>query len=144
MAPDSENYRGLHAVRVLTGISGVTLDKLIAIAYDTYLPGFEQLIPGLIEAYEQSGESPALVTDAIDVLRDWDYRVSVDSVALTLAYHYGIALYERGEIPDETSDASFIEIMNELGTGSNHEERLRIFTETVAMLQTDLADVNLL
>ena len=137
MAPDPENYRGLHAVQVLTDISGLTLDKLIEAAYDTYLPGFEQLVPGLIEAYEQAGETPAVVTDAIDVLRDWDYRVSADSVAMTLAHFYGTALYERGEIPDEMSDASFIEVMSELGTGPNHEERLRIFTETVAMLQTD-------
>ena len=32
MAPDPENFRGLHAVRVLTGVSDLTLDKLIALA----------------------------------------------------------------------------------------------------------------
>ncbi len=34
MAPDAENFRGIHAVRVLTGQSGLTLDKLIELAYD--------------------------------------------------------------------------------------------------------------
>ena len=142
MAPDPENYRGLHATRVLTDISGLTLDSLIDTAYDPYLPGFEQIIPGLIEAYDQADESPAAVDDAINVLRDWDFRVSADSVAMTLAHHYGSALYERGEIPDEMTDASFIEKMNELGTGSNHAERLRIFSETVAMLEADFGQWN--
>jgi len=142
MAPDPENYRGLHAVRALTDISGLTLDSLIDTAYDPYLPGFEQIIPGLIEAYDQAEESPAAIDDAIDELRDWDFRVSADSVAMTLAHHYGTALFERGEIPDEMSNASFIEKMNELGTGSNQEERLRIFSETVAMLEADFGQWN--
>jgi acyl-homoserine lactone acylase PvdQ len=142
MAPDPENYRGLHAVRALTDISGLTLDSLIATAYDPYLPGFEQIIPGLIEAYDQAEEPPAAINDAINELRDWDFRVSADSVAMTLAHHYGTALYERGEIPDEMSNATFIEKMNELGTGSNHAERLRIFSETVAMLEADFGQWN--
>ena len=57
MAPDAESFRGIHAVRVLTGQSDLTLDKLIEIAYDPYLPGFEQLIPGLITAFDESGEA---------------------------------------------------------------------------------------
>jgi len=40
------------------------------------------------------------------------------------------------------TDASFIEKMNELGTGSNHAERLRIFSETVAMLEADFGQWN--
>jgi len=47
MAPDSENFRGIHAVRVLTGVSDLTLDGLIALAYDPELPGFEKIVPAL-------------------------------------------------------------------------------------------------
>ncbi len=57
MAPDAESFRGIHAVNMLTGVSDLTLDKLIEIAYDPYLPGFEQLIPGLITAFDESGNS---------------------------------------------------------------------------------------
>jgi acyl-homoserine lactone acylase PvdQ len=142
MAPDAENFRGVHAVRVLAGISGLTLDQLIEIAYDTYLPGFEQLIPGLIEAYEQADEPPTAVADAIDVLRDWDNRVSVDSVAMTLAHFYGSAYYEDGVIPNELEDASFMEKINYFGTASPYEERLRIFADTVAMLEADFGQWN--
>ena len=142
MAPDPENYRGVHAVRVLTGISGLTLDKLIDTAYDTYLPGFEKLIPGLIDAYEQADEPPAAVADAIDVLRGWDYRVAAGSVAMTLAHFYGSAYYEDGVIPNELEDASFMAKIDYFGTVSPHEERLRVFAETVAMLEADFGQWN--
>ena len=142
MAPDPENYRGVHAVRVLTGISGLTLDKLIETAYDTYLPGFERLIPGLIASYDQAEEAPAGISDAIDSLRGWDYRVSADSVSMTLAHFYGSAYYEDGVIPNELEDASFMAQIDYFGTMSPHAERLRIFAETVAMLEADFGQWN--
>ena len=137
MAPDDENYRGLHAVRVLTGVSDLTLDGLIDLAYDTYLPGFEKLIPGLVEAYDQSDADNASIASAIEYLRDWDLRVSADSVAMTLAHFYGTNYNLDGEKPGEIADASFMERVDYFGTGSPPEERLKIFADTVAMLEAD-------
>ncbi len=137
MAPDAENFRGIHAVGVLTGKSGITLDSLIDIAYDPYLPGFEKLIPGLVEAYDSSDDVPADLADAIEVLRNWDMRVSADSVAMTLAHFYGAAYRDKGELPEEMEAASFVEKINYYGEDSAPEERLAIFTETVAMLHAD-------
>lgn len=142
MAPDPENFRGIHAVRVLTGQSGITLDKLIELAYDPYLPGFEQLIAGLIEAYDQSKQPLPQIADAIELLREWDLRVSVDSVAMTLAHFYGIAYEEKGTIPDTLKGASEMQTIDYFGSGSPAEERLRIFTETVAMLESDFGQWN--
>ena len=45
-----ENWRGLHAQQLLTGSKGWTLDKLQAAAFDSYQPGFANLIPPLIKA----------------------------------------------------------------------------------------------
>jgi len=135
MAPDAENYRGIHAVRVLEGISDVTLDGLIDIAYDPYLPGFEKLIPGLIEAYDDIGD--VAYHEAIQVLRDWDFRTSADSVAMTLAHFYGSRYVEAGVRRDDMDGASFTEIVDFFGEGSPHEERMRIFYETIAMLDAD-------
>ena len=134
MAPDVENFRGVHAVRVLDGVSDLTLDGLLDIAYDTYLPGFENLIPGLIEAYDASGKANADLADAIDVLRGWDFRVSADSVAMTLAHFYGSQYNEDGTRPD---GASFMERVNYFGTDSPHAERLTVFADTLTMLQAD-------
>jgi acyl-homoserine lactone acylase PvdQ len=137
MAPEAENYRGLHAVRVLDGIADLTLDGLIDIAYDPYLPGFEKLIPGLVEAYDNAGSAAADLGDAIEVLRNWDFAVSVDSVAMTLAHFYGLRYREQGRLPDDMQAASFIEQVDFFGTGSPEEERLEIFAGTVAMLTED-------
>src|SRR5688572_19721546 len=48
----SENPRGIHAVKVLDGKKGFTLDSLIGAAYDSLLPEFEDQIPLLSKAYE--------------------------------------------------------------------------------------------
>ena len=46
MSRNWENFRGVNAVRLLEGRSGYTLDKLIEVAYDPFIAGFEALIPG--------------------------------------------------------------------------------------------------
>jgi acyl-homoserine lactone acylase PvdQ len=142
MAPDTENFRGIHAVAALTGVTGLTLDALIELAYDPYLPGFGNLIPGLIEAFDESGQTDRNIAAAVDALRNWDLRVSADSVAMTLAHFYGINYYENGETPDDLQNASFMKLIRYFGTGSPHEERLRIFAETVAMLTADFGQWN--
>lgn len=134
MAPDAESFRGIHAVNVLTGVSDLTLDKLIEIAYDPYLPGFEMLIPGLITAFDESGESYAELAPAIDVLREWDMRVSTSSVAMSLAHFYGMRYEKEGANPNNLRGMDRI---NFFGTDSPHEERLQIFAATVANLAAD-------
>jgi acyl-homoserine lactone acylase PvdQ len=123
-------------------VTDLTLDKLIDFAYDPYLPGFEQLIPGLIAAFDDSGDPNPQIAAAIDALRNWNFRVSADSVAMTLAHFYGMNYYEHGTMPDDMQNASFMELVNYFGTGSPPEERLRLFAETVAMLETDLGQWN--
>jgi len=134
MAPDPENFRGLNAVRVLTGVDNVTLDKLIALTHDPYLPGFEQLIPGLIEAYETAEQvDPALVEPA-ETLRAWDFKVAADSVAMTLAHFYGANFYARRTAPEGLSQ---MQRVNYYGSESPLSERLAVFRDTVQMLEAD-------
>ncbi|CAD5266265.1 MULTISPECIES: acylase [unclassified Imperialibacter] len=85
MAPDSENARGIHAVRVLEGKTTFTLDKLIEAAYDSYLVGFENLVPSVVQAYEGSSEKDADLAAPIKVLKEWDLRFGEESVATALA-----------------------------------------------------------
>ncbi len=142
MAPDPENFRGIHAVNILSGQSGITLDRLIELAYDPYLPGFEKLIPGLVEAYDQAGEEAPVTGDAIEVLRGWNFRVSAGSVAMTLAHYYGANYLQNADLPVDMKDASRMEKINYFGTGSTPEERLRIFAETVSGLESDFGQWN--
>ena len=138
MAPDPENFRGIHAVSVLTGQKNMTLDKLIKVAYDPYLPGFEKLIPGLVAAYDnqvKSGQSADKnLARAIEALRKWDYRVSKESIAMTLAHHYGMQYGKDGANPKKLRGAQLIDYF---GTQSPEAERIKVFLTTLANLEMD-------
>ncbi|NNF34405.1 MAG: acylase [Saprospiraceae bacterium] len=107
MAPDRENYRGIHAVRVLEDQKDWTIDKLIGAAYDSYLPGFAELIPRYVNAYDRvksryQGLSRR-VAISIELFRRWDYRFSSESLQTTLANY---ALRElMGEVRQKARDA---------------------------------------
>jgi acyl-homoserine lactone acylase PvdQ len=134
MAPDPENFRGIHAVRVLSGQSAFTLDNLIEVAYDPYLPAFAALIPGLVSAYDASGSDSPEIAEAIEVLRSWNYRVSVDSVAMSLAHFYGSSVLAEGDNPRGLSG---IDLVRYHGSESPNAERLRIFSKTLDTLIDD-------
>jgi len=87
-----ENARGLHAVRVLEGKTDFTLPSLIDAAFDSYLTGFEELIPALVRSYDQADASNPLraeLAEQVGILRDWDLRWSVESVPTSLAIFFG-------------------------------------------------------
>jgi acyl-homoserine lactone acylase PvdQ len=138
MAPEAENFRGLHAVKVLSGKKNLTLDKLIDLAYDPYLPGFEKLIAGLIAAHDNSAEKTRAndpsIDAAIEILRNWDYTVTADSVAMTLAHHYGLQYGEDGANPQKLRKAALVDYF---GNQSPEQERLSIFATTLANLEQD-------
>ncbi len=106
MAPDRETTRGLHAVRVLTGQSDFTLDKLIATAYDSYLTYFEDKIPALMNAYDKADRATKkMLYEPMKVLRDWDLRYSLTSVPTSVAIYWGQALRRGGSNDEQMLDA---------------------------------------
>jgi acyl-homoserine-lactone acylase len=93
-----ENARGLHALRVLRDKKDFTLTSLIDAAFDSYLTAFEPLIPALLAAYDEAPGRNALkerVKGQIAVLRAWDLRWSVGSVATTVAIAWGDEMRRR-------------------------------------------------
>jgi acyl-homoserine-lactone acylase len=139
MAPDPENYRGIHAVQVLTDQANFTLDKLIEVAYDPYLPGFKTLISGLISAYDESRNPPRSLAEPINTLRHWDYRVSVDSAAMSLAHYYGMQYLAEGTRPE---GISMMQTIEHFGNTSLRSERLSIFEMAVEKLTADFGQWN--
>ena len=134
MSIDRENFRGVHAINLLKDSKGYTLDSLIELAHDPYLPAFEKLIPGLIKAYDShDGKNPKL-QQAIDVLRQWDFKTSKESVAMTLAHFYGTHYGQKGKRIEGMSD---MQRMDYFGTSSPFGERLRIFEEVLDELIVD-------
>ena len=98
-----ENPRGVHALRLLTGSRDWTLDRLQAGAYDEAQPGFEQLVPPLIRAWDAlpTGDPfKGRLKGAIAALRGWDSRWSAASVANTVANVWGDELWKLTTSPE--------------------------------------------
>ncbi len=139
MSIDRENFRGIHAIQLMKDKTDHTLDGLIELAYDPYLPAFAALIPGLVEAHDILQPENAQMKEAIDVLREWDYTTSTTSVAMSLAHFYGTYYGRNGERPAQMSD---MELMTYFGSASPLAERLEIFEEVLSKLTTDFGTWN--
>ena len=117
MAPDAENFRGIHAVDLLEAVeeSGekLTLDGLIALSYDPYLEGMDVMIDGLIVASHEFDLERGPVTDALSILETWDRTVSIDSVAMSIAHFYALNLAEAGAEYDTLSRMERLIYMSE-------------------------------
>ena len=130
MSIDRENFRGVHAIRLLKDKKDFTLDKLIELAYDPVLPAFEVLIPGLIEAYDKTSEKDPGLAGPINALRNWNYAVSKESVAMSLAHYYATT-YIAGE------DLYWMNRYSYYGSESPYTERLDAFKQSVAKIADD-------
>lgn len=107
MAPDGENFRAINAVRILPGEKAYTIDKVITTGYNTYLAGFEKLVPALVNAFEKNISKTdslyAQLNDAIIILKNWDLHSGENSVATTLAVEWGQKIF-RSIIRSEGAD----------------------------------------
>ena len=89
---NGENPRGLHAIRVLENKKDFTVDSLIAAAYDSYLPAFQEEIPALVKAWDRAPASNPLkqkLSEQIALLRNWDRRWAVESIPTSVAVYWG-------------------------------------------------------
>jgi acyl-homoserine lactone acylase PvdQ len=90
MAPDKENYRGIHAISLLEKADNLDIDKLIELAYDPFIPAFQKIIPPLVAAMKSQGSSSTAMNEAVDVLAKWDYKTHENSVGMALSHFYGL------------------------------------------------------
>ncbi len=132
MSRDQENFRGVHAIGLLKDRSGYTLDSLIQLAHDPYLPAFKTLIPGLIKAYDNSDQDKSVLREPIEELRNWDYRTSATSIAMTLAHYYGTKCYQKAKRP---AGLYAMQLVQYWGGDSPEAERLNLFKEVVLELK---------
>ena len=138
MSYSPENYRGVHAISLLSKAKNLTIDKLIDLAYDPYLPGAEELISGLIEAYDNNPVNSAEMKTAINLLKKWDFKVSTDSKAMTISQFYLNTYNKSGKIP---AGMHFMEKINYISSISTANERLEIFAESLKDLKRDFGSV---
>ena len=139
MAPDAENFRQVNSVELLSGTSGLDINSLLDLAYDPTLKAFEQMIPGLVSAWEELEPDWPDLEQPIEALRGWNFEVSTDSVAMTLAHFYGMNAAQQIETP---AGLTQMEQINWLGTDAAAVDKLRVFSNTVAQLNESFGTWN--
>ena len=134
-----ENFRGIHAIPLLTKAKDLTLDSLIDLAYDPYLPGADMLISGLLEAAKKLPVKSRETREAIALLKKWGFKVAVNSVEMTLAQFYINAYYRSGKIPrmDGNKRISRMGRFEYMSKTSSAKERLEIFQKVITKLKSD-------
>jgi len=138
MAPDGENFRGINAVRVLSGSNQYTIDKVIAAGYDTRLTAFEILIPALVRAYETSNNKIdyGFLSDAINTLKSWDFRSAENSVATTIAVHYGEKLQRTiNAIRAGVQGEDFVSRVKEFTNSAKGSDQLNTLSDVLDSLK---------
>ncbi len=132
-----ENPRGIHAVQVLQDIHNVTLDSLIAAAYDARLTAFDVLLPPLLSAYDRlSPDDPRRVDlrEPIARLRAWDRRTAADSVPAALAILWGQRLIDLHSAQARDAEQPVYDyLVNHL----TDDERLDALRDATAAIERD-------
>jgi acyl-homoserine-lactone acylase len=93
-----ENPRTPHALKVLTGRKDYTLQGLIDVDFDPWLPTFARMVPGLVRAYAALPANDPLkapLAEPVAALGGWDDRWSATSVETSLAVGWGEALFAK-------------------------------------------------
>ena len=142
MAPDAENYRGLNAVRVLSGKSMFTLDTLIAAANDPHLTAFDDLLPPLLAAYQPTSSEKAAapaVAEAIELLRTWNRGYAKNSVAQTVAIYWAERLLAkaRARVPAAQPQLDYISFIHFALSNIPAPEKIATLAETLDDLTRD-------
>lgn len=133
MATADENHRGVHAIELLSKMDKIDIDGFIDLAYDTYLPAFADLIPGLVTAVETKSNDPNII-EAARVLKQWDFRTSEESIAMSLARYYAIQIMEEVKRP---SGMSFMEFLQYMGSAADDNLKIELFTKAIGVLESD-------
>ena len=132
-----ESSRGRHALKVLPGKKDFTIASLISAAYDSWLPSFARMIPGLLQSYDRLPATATLkasLAPQIDTLRHWDYRWGSSSVPTSLAVFWGEDIFNRVGAKPRAAHMSQETYVIERATDA---ERLESLTAATQRLQGD-------
>jgi acyl-homoserine-lactone acylase len=142
------NPRTAHALEVLQGRQSMTLQALVDAAFDSHLPAFEALIPGLISAYDAlPSDDPLLakLRGPTTALRGWDRRWSAQSIPTTLAVVWGETLW-ADVAPD--ARAGSLAVVEQIGRATPAQKLAALakatdrLTQDFATWKTPWGDIN--
>jgi acyl-homoserine-lactone acylase len=131
-----ENERGIHAMMLLKGRGGFTLDRLTAAAYDPFQPGLARLVPTLVAAYDRAPRGHRLknrLAGPVAALRGWDARWSAESVPNSLATFWAEAL--RLQLPADVRENRSVMVDRMIATSP--EQKLAALATAIDQLEAD-------
>ncbi|TXC73202.1 acylase [Sphingorhabdus soli] len=132
-----QNARGVHAALLLENRADFTAQELMTAAFDSYLPAFATLIPGLVAAYDALPTGDVRreeLAGPIDLLRGWDYRWGTASEPTSLAVFWGDTLWrEVGEF----ARAERVNVPDYIATRVTAERKLAALQKAVTRLTRD-------
>jgi acyl-homoserine-lactone acylase len=131
-----ENYRTVHATRLLTQPGQWSLDRLQAAAYDSAQPSFEVLVPMLASAWRAlpwKDPRRARFAAPIKALNQWDKRWSINSVPNTVAQFWGDELTKMVAARKWNDHSNLFRHMEKLSPA----EKLRAFGKALDRLKRD-------
>ena len=132
-----ENPRGVHATLLLTDQQGFTLESLISLAFDSYLPEFARQLPILINDYDALAANDPLkheLAGQIALLRGWNYRWGITSMPTTLAVFWGDILWDK---MDKADNAEGLSVYDRMAETAGATLRLQALREASDRLQKD-------
>jgi acyl-homoserine-lactone acylase len=122
-----ENPRGAHALLVLNVRKDFTPETLRQAAYDSFLPAFDRLLPGLVAAWEKLPEGDARkakLAEPVALLKGWDRRWGATSSATSLAVFWGEALWAPLASPAKEAGLSVWDWMADRATDAQRIDAL--------------------
>jgi acyl-homoserine-lactone acylase len=144
-----ESPRGRHALMVLPGKKGFTIASLISAAYDSWLPSFARMIPGLLKSFDNLPASDPLkasLAAQIAAQRPWDYRWGTNSIPTSLAVFWGEDVQNRVGAEARQAAMSAETYVIDRATDSERLQSLAAATTKLAQdfgsWQTPWGDVN--
>jgi len=137
MDSQTENPRGLNAIRQLSAKNDFTIETLLDAAYDPWLSAFATLIPTLVDAFDDLPSNNPLretLQGPVGALRIWDYRTGEASVPTTLATRWGELLWARFSAQARDEGMPMVDFLK---VRVSNADKLEALTKVTAELQRD-------
>jgi acyl-homoserine-lactone acylase len=139
MAPEGENFRSLHAIKLLSQQKEITLQDLIRIGYSPYLAAFDTLLPPLFNDYadfSKTGSPEPALNEAIDSLKKWDRNAAASSVATTLAVFWAwTVLSKHDQSAGGAGEADQVKMVSKGIHYTSPAEKIEALNDIVGALQ---------
>lgn len=95
LGPQASCYRGRRIFHLLDSNNGISVDDMKRFQADVVEVRAEVIVPYVVSAWDALGDGNTTVSDAVDLLRVWEYDMEPDLVAPTIWMYLLDAIHEE-------------------------------------------------